>query len=117
MAQRNLSNVNLVHPQQFNVPDLLNSEYVFITRDGLIELETVLEERRVNLYRNRKVPDAASLERHRLKNLDPFEEEIIKPILESEQLEGYDDNLPLDLQSETLKNYIEDLKKLQAEAA
>jgi hypothetical protein len=117
MAQRNLQNVNLVYPQQFNVPDLLNSEYIFITKDGLIELESVLDARFVNLYRNRKVPDEASMERHRLKRLDPFEEDIIKPILEAEELEGYSDNLPLDLQSETLKNYIEDLKALQAEAS
>lgn len=97
MAQRNLGNVSLVYPQQFNVPDLLNSDYVFITKEGLIELEIVLEKRHENLYRNKKVPNAASLERNRLKRLDPFEEDIIKPILEAEELEGYDDNLPLDL--------------------
>ena len=117
MAQRNLQNVNLVYPQQFNVPDLLNSEYIFITKEGLIELESVLDSRWENLYRNKKVPNEASLERNRLKRLDPFEEDIIRPILEAEELEGYDDHLPLDLQSETLKNYIEDLKELQKQAS
>lgn len=116
LAARNIKNINVVKPQQFNVPDLLNSDYIFVTKQGLIELEDVLESRRDNLFRNKKVPNAASLERNRLKRMDPFEEEFIKPILDAAEIEGHSDELPLELQSETLKNYIDDLRKLQESA-
>ena len=43
----------------------------------------------------------------------PYEHDIIKPILESDTIEGYDDNVPLQLQTSTLKSYIDDLHQMQ----
>ena len=43
----------------------------------------------------------------------PYEYDIIKPILESDHIEGYDDNIPLQLQTPTLKSYIDDLHQMQ----
>ena len=43
----------------------------------------------------------------------PYEHDIIKPILESDTIEGYNDNVPLQLQTPTLKSYIDDLHQMQ----
>lgn len=48
----------------------------------------------------------------REKKRDRFEEEIIKTILEREELE----DKPLELVTESLKGYIKDLHNLQAES-
>ena len=66
-------------------------------------MEAILESREGNYYRNRKVATLEGARRSQDKLLDPFEREIIKPILESDSLEGYDDDLPLVIQSESLK--------------
>lgn len=99
-------------PQQFHVPDLLRNDYILCTKQGLIDLETIIESRVENSYRNKKVPNAARIEEKREKFFDSYDNEIIKPILESDELEGYDDDLPLQLQSESLKTYIDDLKRM-----
>ena len=39
LAARNLQNVRVQTPGSFNVPDLLKNDYIFITRQGLIEFE------------------------------------------------------------------------------
>ena len=54
LAARNLSNVRVRTPQSFKVPDLLRHDYIFVTKQGLIELEGVLESRKANYFRNRK---------------------------------------------------------------
>ena len=43
----------------------------------------------------------------------PYEYDIIRPILDNEQIEGYDDELPLQLQTPSLKTYIDDLHMMQ----
>ena len=43
----------------------------------------------------------------------PYEYDIIRPILDSEHIEGYDDELPLQLQTPSLKAYIDDIHKMQ----
>ena len=115
-AARNIKNVVVKRPQQFHVPDLLRNDYILCTKQGLIDLETIIEARVANSYRNKKIPNDARIEEKRNKFFDSYDNEIIKPILESDELEGYDDDLPLQLQSESLKTYIDDLKKLQIDA-
>ena len=44
---------------------------------------------------------------------DVYEREIIRPILDADEIEGYDEEKPLVLQSESLRGYIDDLHKLQ----
>ena len=50
--------------------------------------------------------------------MDDYEKHIIKPILSGKKsaMKGYDDSKPVSLLSESLKGYIDDLKKLQFEA-
>ncbi len=45
LAASNLQNVNLKSPQEFNVPDMLLADYVFVTKQGIAELESILESR------------------------------------------------------------------------
>ena len=96
---------------------MLNNDYIFISKQGLIDLEGILEARRANYYRNRKVPTPEGMERLKAKRLDSFDTEIIKPILESDEIPDYDDDLPLQLQTASLRSYIDDLRKLQLDAA
>jgi len=96
-AARNIKNVVVKRPQQFHVPDLLRNDYILCTKQGLIDLETIIEARVANSYRNKKIPNDARIEEKRNKFFDSYDNEIIKPILESDELEGYDDDLPLQL--------------------
>ena len=48
--------------------------------------------------------------------MDKYDTEIINRIIESEEIPDFNDELPLQLQSESLKSYIDDLRKLQVEA-
>ena len=36
------------------MPDLLKHDYIFVTKQGLIDLEEILEQRKFNYFRNRK---------------------------------------------------------------
>ena len=45
LAASNLQNVNLKSPQEFNVSDMLLADYVFVTKQGILELEKILESR------------------------------------------------------------------------
>ena len=114
LAARNLVNVRVKNPQQFNVPDLLKSDYIFVTKQGLIDLEEILDSRMTNYFRNKKVASEKSIIRAQDKVIDTFEKEIIRPIIDPETLENYDDSLPLAIQSEALKGYVDDLQRLQA---
>lgn len=100
-------------PQQFNVPELLKHDYIFVTKQGLIDLEEILEQRKFNYFRNRKAASDDSIARSQYKLMDVYEREIIRPILEADEIEGYDEEKPLVVQSESLKGYIDDLHKLQ----
>ena len=116
LAARNIKNVMVKRPQQFHVPDLLRNDYILCTKQGLIDLEHIIESRIANNYRNKKMPRAERIEEKREKYFDSYDNEIIKPILESDEIEDYDDDLPLQLQSESLKKYIDDLRTLQDDA-
>ena len=63
LAARNLQNVRVKTPHEFNVPDLLRHDYVFMTRQGLIDLENAIESKEKNYYRNRKVVSESAAER------------------------------------------------------
>ena len=95
------------------MPDLLKHDYIFVTKQGLIDLEEILEERKFNYFRNRKAASDDAIERSQYNVMDVYEREIIRPILEAEEIEGYDEDKPLVVQSESLKGYIDDLQKLQ----
>lgn len=99
-------------PQHFNLRDLLQADYVFITQDGLSEFERIIESREDNYYRNRKVSRPEHIEAQRLKKQNRFERDIILPIVHSESIEGHNDELPLLIQSVTLKQYIDDLRTI-----
>ena len=116
LAAGKIKNVVMKRPQQFHVPDLLKNDYIFITKQGLIDLEEIIESRHANYFRNRRVPTQAILDRKARSKLDNYDIEIIKPILESDKITDYDDDLPLHLQSESLKTYVDDLRKLQLDA-
>ena len=59
LAARNLKNVSVIQPKQVHVPSLLRSDYVFISKQGLMDLEGILEARAQNYYRNKKIPTEA----------------------------------------------------------
>ena len=75
------------------MPDLLKHDYVFVTRQGLTELEEIIERRASNYFRNRKVPTEASIERSQNKLTDHCEREIIRRIIDAEAFEN--DDTPL----------------------
>jgi hypothetical protein len=109
LAARNISNLKVKSPQEFNLPDMLISDYIFVTRDGLSEREEVLAKRHANYYRNRKVSRPEVIEAWKAKKKDHFVRDIIEPIVHGQEpLPG--DDLPLELQSETLRQYIDDLR-------
>jgi len=110
MAARNLQNVTLKNAQQFNLPDLLRTDYIFLTKQGLVELEEVIEKRHENLFRNKKVPTEDGILRSRLRAMDHFERDIIDPTLNSKKIKGYDDDLPLIVQTPALKTMVKDLR-------
>ena len=99
------------------MPDLLKHDYIFVTKQGLIDLEAIIEKRHESYFRNRKMATQSAVERAQHKLTDVYEREIIRPILDAEELEGYNDDLPLSIQSESLKTYVDDLHRLQAAAA
>ena len=99
---------------EFNVPDLLKNDYIFIPKQGLIDFEEVLQSRKDNYFRNRKVSRPEHIAHVIDKKMDVYEKHIIRPILKGDEkaLEGYDDEKPVSLLSESLKGYIEDLQKI-----
>lgn len=71
----------------------MNHDWVFATTKGLEQLETIIECREKNLYRNRKVPREELLFDDVLrpqlvlaeKKRDKFDDDIIRAILEREE--------------------------------
>lgn len=55
LAARNLQNVQVKKAQEFNISEMLRNDYVFLTTQGMQELEAILESRQANYFRNRKV--------------------------------------------------------------
>lgn len=95
---------------------IVKNDWIFATVKGLQELEMMIENRETNLFRNRKVPRETlpfdnilglSIKRQQ-KKFDHFEENIIKAILEKEEME----DKPLELVTKSLKGYVKDLHLL-----
>jgi hypothetical protein len=103
-------------PAEFNIPEILRSDFVFMTKQGLQEIEAVMEHREGNYYRNKKVSRPEVIAAKVAKRKDTFVRDIIEPILEEDQIENFDDSLPLQIQTPTLKTYIDDLRRMQEEA-
>lgn len=55
LASKNIKNLTVRSPQTLNLPDILHSDYIFMTKQGAQEFEEVLEKRHNNYFRNRKV--------------------------------------------------------------
>ena len=51
-----MRNVDIKTPQEFHVPSLLRSDLIFMTKEGLTQLEEIIVSRHANLYRNKRVP-------------------------------------------------------------
>ena len=69
--------IKIKDAQKFHVPDLINNDYVFVTKQGLIELETILEARHSNYFRNRKVASEEQISRWKDRKMDKFDKKII----------------------------------------
>jgi hypothetical protein len=76
-ASSNISMIKIKDAQKFHVPDLINNDYVFVTKQGLIELETILEARHSNYFRNRKVASEEQISRWKDRKMDKFDKKII----------------------------------------
>lgn len=79
---------------------MLKSDLVFMTKTGLQQLEEVIEGRTANRYKNRKVPAQEELpykqyigshQSRRQYRKERVYKEIIKPVLEHEDLVGVED--------------------------
>lgn len=115
-ASSNLQLVKTKSAQKFHVPDLINNDYVFVTKQGLIELESILESRHANYFRNRKVASEQTIARWKERKMDKFEKRIIQPIVHSESLPNYDDSKPLDITTPALRAYVAHLAMLKGNA-
>lgn len=115
MASKNIKNVTVKSAQQFNVPDMLLADYIFLTKQGMEELEETLQSRHNNYFRNRKVSTETRVQEIIAKRQDPFRRDIMQPILESPEAEE-DESQPLDLTTPVLRQYIDDLRKMQFKA-
>ena len=94
---------------------MLKSDLVFITKKGLSQYEEILSCRNENLFRNRKVPamQPLSYKQHigdynPKSRQDPDYTNIIKPTLESETTDE-----PLEIFTPSIKEYLQDLQKMQ----
>jgi large subunit ribosomal protein L4 len=94
-ASRNLQNVVLKKASEFNVPELLRSDFVFMTKQGLQEIEMVIEKREGNYFRNKKTTRPEIIAAKQAKRKDTFVSQIMEPILEQGELENFDDSVPL----------------------
>jgi hypothetical protein len=95
LASRNLQNVSVAKPNEFNISEMLRSDYIFMTRQGLQEFESVLESRQANYYRNRKISSDTQIAKRQAKRMDPFVRDIMEPILNSDSIENYNDEQPI----------------------
>jgi hypothetical protein len=72
----------------------------------------VMEKREGNYYRNKKTTRPEVIAAKLAKRKDIFVSQIMEPILEQDELENFDDSVPLQLQSSSLKTYIDDLRRI-----
>lgn len=70
----------------------MKNDYIFVTKQGLIDFEDILEQRYANYFRNRKAATDSSIERSIYNVTDVYEREIIKPTIESETIDGHHDD-------------------------
>ena len=110
-ACSNLKNVSIKNPQEFNITDMLRSDLVFMTKDGLTQFEEVVSSRHQNYYRNKKIPRQQSLpsaqylgEYNPKSRQTPEWTNIIKPTLEQDLT-----NVDLKLLTPSVKKLAKDL--------
>ena len=129
-AYRNLKNITVATPQQFNIQQMMHSDLIFMTKDGLSQLEEIIDSRLLNLYRNRKVPRTEPLPSEKYlgkfgsKKSQHLEwHDIIKPTLEDERFgelfEGSsqeDGKVDLEIFTPSLQQYLDDLRALQPDS-
>ena len=89
-----------------------------MTKDGLTQLEEVIESRIMNHYRNKKVPLTTPLPYHKYIKVhvpkskeDPNWDTIIKPTLENEHFKkALEKDYEMEVFTPSIKNYLFDLK-------
>mmetsp|Transcript_5055 Transcript_5055/g.8619 ORF Transcript_5055/g.8619 Transcript_5055/m.8619 type:complete len:178 (-) Transcript_5055:24-557(-) len=122
LAASNIPNLTVKNPQQLNVPDLVRNDKVFLTSQGLQELEEVIRCRDENLYRNRKVPTKEPLSYKRFigeykpkRWENPVYNNIIKPAREEPVLAKLESPENLEVFTPSVNQYLEDLKQFREE--
>lgn len=115
-AARNISNLQVTQAQTINLPDLLTSDYLILTKQGLAELEQTLELREQNYFRNRKISQPSAIEAWQAKHQNPYLRDIVEPITQNAEIENFNDELPLTLVTPSLKQYLTDLRNIQIKA-
>lgn len=119
-ASQNIRNVKIVNPAEFNVNPMMRSDLIFVTKEGLLQLEEIIESRQANLFRNRNIPRDdlpfdKYFERRENKKHQPKEwKEIIKPTLMDEtfaqELQG---DKELEVFTPALRTYLDELRALR----
>ena len=107
IAAKNISNVKVVNIKEFNVKIAIKSDYTFITKQALKELEMKLETDVMSLYRNRTLPRPEfpydkALGIKIKKSQDFFQ----KVALEMENFK-YDPEKEVEIYTESLQGYLE----------
>ena len=95
------------------MPDLLNNDYIFITKQGLTELEAILEARKSNYFRNKKQATDRAIAKWKESKIDPFEKKIIAPIVTPKRIKGFSDKKKVDVTTDALRRYLKDFNKMQ----
>ena len=94
LAQRNLEYVKVKNPEEFSIPNIMRADKIFVTKDGLRDLEIILNGRKTNLFRNKSVPMELEYKKFlktkepKLVRKNPFYHKVIKPTAASPELEG-----------------------------
>lgn len=95
------------------MPDLLTNDYIFITKQGLKDLEETLSARKDNYFRNKKMATERAIARWKELKTDPFTKKIINPIVAPRKLNGFSDKKQVDVTTDALRQYLRDFSKMQ----
>ena len=115
-ASNALKNISIANPQQFNISHMLKNDLIFATKEGLMQLEEILESRQKNYFRNRSIPrEELPYDKYlHKKESKKFAEwgQIIKPTLEDEEFQArlQEPGAELEIFTPSLQHYLEDLK-------
>jgi large subunit ribosomal protein L4 len=107
IASKNLPYVKVVNVSEFNVKNAVKSDFVFITKQALEELELIMDSKMMEITRNRRVPrpefPADKLLGIRAGNKPDFFDEV------KIEMEGYeyDPSADTEIYSKSLQGYLE----------